>query len=98
MASLRIHWHAAKATENFRKYGVSFDEPETIFSDDHALLLDDPDHSEEEARFLLLGLSSALRVLIVVHFYREADAVIRIVSARKATPTERAQYDARWSP
>jgi uncharacterized DUF497 family protein len=95
---LRFEWHAAKAAENLRKHGVSFHEAQTVFSDDHALLLDDPDHSGEEDRFLLLGLSAGLRVLVVVHCYREADSVIRIISARKATRTERAQYDARWDP
>jgi hypothetical protein len=98
MASIRFDWHPAKAAANLRKHGVSFDEAETVFSDDHALLLDDPDHSDEEDRFLLLGLSAALRVLLVVHCYRAEGSVIRIVSARKATPTERAQYSARWHP
>jgi hypothetical protein len=71
---------------------VSFEEAETVFYDDRARLVDDPDHSESEDRFILLGLSRALRVLVVVHAYREADAVIRIISARKATPHERTAY------
>jgi uncharacterized protein len=98
MERLRVEWDAAKAAANARKHGVSFAEAESVFSDDHALVLDDPDHSDEEDRFLLLGLSAALRVLVVVHCYREADAVIRIIPARKATLAERAQYDARWKP
>jgi uncharacterized DUF497 family protein len=72
---------------------VSFDEAETVFYDDRARLVDDPDHSGSEDRFILLGLSRALRMLVVVHAYRESDAVIRIISARKATPQERATYD-----
>jgi uncharacterized protein len=98
MDRLRFEWHPAKAAANLRKHGVSFEEAETAFSDEHALVLDDPDHSTGEDRFVLLGLSAALRVLVVVHAYREADAVIRLISARKATRSERAQYDARWHP
>ncbi|HEU4631430.1 MAG TPA: BrnT family toxin [Gemmatimonadaceae bacterium] len=96
MPPLRFAWDPAKAAANVRKHGVSFEEAETAFLDDHALVLADPDHSAEEDRFLLLGLSSALRVLVVVHCYREDDAVIRLISARKATRSERVQYDARW--
>lgn len=71
MAPLRFDWDAAKAAANQRKHGVSFDEASTAFSDDHALLLDDPDHSPDEDRFLLLGLGASLRLLVVVHCYRE---------------------------
>ncbi len=96
MEPLRFEWDPPKAAANVRKHGVSFDEAETVFSDEHALLIDDPDHSADEERFLLLGLSGALRTLVVVHCYREEAGVIRLVSARKATRSERAQYDARW--
>jgi uncharacterized DUF497 family protein len=72
---------------------VSFGEAETVFYDDRARLVDDPDHSESEHRFVLLGLSRALRVLVVVHAYRESDTVIHIISARRATPQERTAYD-----
>ena len=75
---------------------VSFEEAETVFSDEQAILLPDPDHSREEDRFLLLGFSLGLRVLVVVHCSREDETVIRIISARKASPSERAQYGARW--
>ena len=98
MSDLRFEWDAAKARANHRKHGVSFEEAETVFLDEHALLLDDPDHSEGEDRFVLLGLSSRFRVLVVVHTYRERDAIIRLISARKATKAERAGYDARWKP
>ena len=93
MDPIRFEWDSAKAAANLRKHGVSFEEAETAFYDDYAKVLPDPDHSmAAEDRFLLLGLSSALRVLIVVHCLREAGAVIRLVSARRATRTERAQY------
>jgi uncharacterized DUF497 family protein len=77
-------------------HGVSFEEAETVFADEHALLIDDPDHSASEDRFVLLGLSARFRVLLVVHSYRERDEVIRIISARRATKPERERYDERW--
>jgi uncharacterized DUF497 family protein len=99
MGELRFDWDPAKAAANERKHGISFAEAETIFSDEHALLLDDPDHSSiEEERFILLGLSAGLRVLVVVHCYRTPDDTIRLISARKATPPERQYYTARWRP
>jgi uncharacterized DUF497 family protein len=96
MAPIRFEWDPGKAAANSRKHGISFAEAETAFSDDYATITDDPDHSGEEDRFLLLGMSARLRVLVVVHCVREAGSVIRLISARKATRTERAQYDARW--
>lgn len=94
---MRFEWDDAKARGNLRKHGVSFDEAQTAFYDDDAILLPDPDHSGQgEERFVLLGLSSTLRVLTVVHCYRTASEVIRIISARRATRSERAQYGARW--
>ena len=97
MADLRIEWDAAKARANLEKHGISFDEAETAFADDFALILPDPDHSSaEEERLLLIGLSAALRVLVVVHCERADGGVIRLISARRATRSERAQYDARW--
>ena len=96
MASLRFEWDPRKAAENARKHGITFAEAETAFYDDYAAMLEDPDHSDEEDRYLLLGMSGALRVLLVVHCVREGGSVIRLISARKATRSERAQYDARW--
>ena len=96
MADLRIKWDAAKALGNFRKHGITFEEAETAFYDDNAILVPDPDHSYGEERFLLIGLSSALRVLVVVHFELNDGDVIRIISARRATRSERVQYDTRW--
>jgi uncharacterized DUF497 family protein len=83
---------------NKRKHRVSFEEASTVFGDDRALLVDDPDHSDEEDRFILLGLSASLNTLVVCHCYREAEEVIRIISARKATKAERTEYAHRWKP
>jgi len=96
MSAPRFDWDPVKARENLRKHAVSFEEAQTVFDDEQALLLDDPDHSTDEQRFVLLGLSAPLRLLLVVHSYREDDEVIRLISARKATRSERAQYGARW--
>ena len=98
MAALRFEWDPRKNAANNRNHGISFEEAETVFADEHALLLDDPDHSDAEGRFILSGLSASFRVLVVVHCYREGEDTIRIISARKATKSERAQYDARWLP
>jgi uncharacterized DUF497 family protein len=84
-----------KAAANQGRDGVSFEEAQTVFYDEHALLIDDPDHSGEEDRFVLLGFSNKLRVLVVVHAYRANDEVIRLISARKATKRERERHDER---
>lgn len=92
MTGMRFAWDEAKAEENIRKHGITFEEASTVFADENARLKHDPDHSQTEDRFLLLGFSAKLRVLIVCHAYRENDEVIRIISARKATSSERRQY------
>ena len=92
MNSLRFEWDPGKATLNFKKHGVSFDEARTVFFDERAKLIDDPDHSDGEDRFILLGLSSAMRVVLVCHCLRGEDQLIRIISARKATPRESKSY------
>jgi uncharacterized DUF497 family protein len=97
MAELRFTWDPAKARTNVNKHGISFEEAETAFSDDNAILVPDPDHSDREERFLLIGLSAALRVLVVVHCEPGPDRTIRIISARRATRSERGQYAARWT-
>jgi uncharacterized DUF497 family protein len=89
---LRFEWDPGKATLNFKKHGVSFDEARTVFFDERARLIDDPDHSDGEDRFILLGLSSAMRVVLVCHCLRGEDQLIRIISARKATPRESKSY------
>lgn len=96
MSELQFEWDERKSRENELKHGVSFQEAQTAFSDDNALLISDPDHSDGEERFLLLGLSSALRNLVVCHCYRRSGDVIRIISARKANRTERNRYEQRW--
>ena len=96
MAELRFDWDPKKNRENRRDHGVSFEEAETAFADEHGLLMADPDHSEDEDRFILLGLSAILRLLVVCHTYREEDEVIRLISARKADRSERTHYSRRW--
>ena len=93
---LRFEWDGRKALVNKRKHGVPFEEAETVFSDDFALVIGDPDHSGEEERFLILGLSSRLRTLVVSQGYLKGGNVIRIISARKATRKERKTYNRRW--
>ena len=92
MAEIRFEWDSAKDAANQRKHGVSFEESSTVFEDEHALLVEDSEHSGDEDRFVLLGLSAALRILIVCHCYRASDEVIRIISARKADRSERRDY------
>lgn len=94
MDEIRFEWDPRKSQANKRKHKVSFEEAQTVFLDENAIRFFDPDHSEDEDRFLMLGMSFALRVLVVCHCYRKDDAVIRIVSARKADKREQADY---WS-
>lgn len=90
MNEIRFEWNKLKAMANKRKHGISFEEAQTVFYDDNAVLFDDPDHSQSEDRFIMLGMSYKLRVLVVSHCERHGD-VIRIISARKALRHE-AQY------
>ena len=92
MSSLRFEWDERKSALNFNKHGVTFADAKTVFFDEQARLMDDPEHSQDEERFLLLGLSSTLRLLVVSHCYRGEDNVIRIISARKATAKESKSY------
>ena len=89
---LQFDWDENKDRTNRKRHRVSFQEAQTVFLDDNALLIDDPDHSVTEQRFLLLGLSSALRVLVVCHCVRQSGSVIRIISARRADRSERSAY------
>jgi hypothetical protein len=93
---LRIEWHENKNASNKRKHGVSFEEAQTVFYDDWAILVEDDDPEEPEERFVLLGMSAGLRTLVVCHCYREDDEVIRIISARRADRQERRDYETRW--
>jgi uncharacterized DUF497 family protein len=94
MSRLRFAWDEAKNRSNLRKHGVRFEEAQTAFSDEAALLIDDPEHSVTEARFVLLGVSAQLRTLVVCHAYREGGDVIRIISARRANALEQQAYRA----
>ena len=88
MKNITFEWDEKKALLNLRKHKVSFEEAKSAFYDDWARLMSDPDHSERERRYILLGLSKIARLIIVCHCYRSCDSVIRIISARKATTSE----------
>ncbi|MBC7657126.1 MAG: BrnT family toxin [Frankiaceae bacterium] len=92
MSELQFEWDERKAAANLKKHGVSFEEAKSVFADEQAKFIDDPDHSETEPRFVLLGLSSKLRLILICHCYRSKENVIRIISARKATATESSSY------
>lgn len=89
---IKFEWDSDKATANFKKHGVSFEEAQSAFYDEFAIQFFDEDHSSDEVRFLLLGMSTGSRLLLVAHCEREAGHVIRIISARKATKRESAFY------
>ena len=92
MSTLQFEWDDVKAIANARKHGVTFEEARTVFFDEQAKLIDDPDHSDDEERFVILGLSSMPRLLLVCHCYRKSGNLIRIISARKATNKESKSY------
>jgi len=92
MKTLTFEWDQTKAELNLKKHGISFEEAKTIFDDENARLILDPEHSEKEERFILLGMSYTLKILTVVHCYRDNEGVIRIISARKSTKNETKQY------
>jgi len=87
-----FEWDDRKNKANVKKHGVSFEEARVAFYDEHAIQYLDPDHSEQEERFILLGISYKLRVLVVCHCFRESDTVVRIISARKADRDEESEY------
>ena len=89
---IEFEWDASKASVNLRKHQVSFEDARSVFYDEFAVQFFDEDHSSEEERFLMLGMSSLARLLIVCHCEREQGAVIRIISARKASKRESAFY------
>lgn len=92
METITFEWDENKNRANQNKHKISFDEAKTVFYDEEALVIDDPEHSEKEERFIILGLSNKANLLVVCHCYRASDTVIRIISARKATTTESKQY------
>ncbi len=93
---LRFAWDSAKNADNQRKHRVSFEEAETVFYDERGVLIEDDDESAGEERFVLIGMSASLRVLVVCHSYRRREQLIRLISARKGNRAERADYEARW--
>lgn len=92
MDDLRFEWDPEKNEINKIKHQISFEEAKTVFYDDEAKVIDDPEHSEEEERFIILGLSKKANLLVVCHCYRASETTIRIISARKATRSEAKQY------
>ena len=92
METIRFEWDPQKDLINRKKHGVSFEEAATVFEDVNALVISDPEHSEDEERFVILGFSLQANLLVVCHCYRASESVIRIISARKATKNESRQY------
>ena len=92
MNDLRFIWDEGKSKSNLRKHGVSFEEARSVFYDENAIRYYDPDHSKDEDRYIMLGMSAKLRVLVVCHCYREPGDLIRIISARKAEKSEARAY------
>ena len=92
MDILKFEWDIAKNELNKKKHKISFEEAQTVFYDENAILFDDPDHSLEEERFLILGISKTEKLCIVSHCYRDNENVIRLISARKATKNETKVY------
>ncbi|MBI9010537.1 MAG: BrnT family toxin [Tenericutes bacterium] len=92
MNHIQFEWDENKNIINQKKHKVSFEEAKTVFYDPAALIIHDPDHSEDEERFLIMGLSQTLKVLVVCHCYRENEEIIRIISARKADKDETRKY------
>ena len=92
MNEIKFEWDENKNTINKRKHGISFEEAQTVFRDEEALVIDDPDHSQEEERFIILGFREKANLLVVCHCYRASDSIIRLISARKATRTEQGYY------
>jgi len=92
MKDLYFDWSEAKDKANVQKHGVSFKEAKSVFFDEYALLIADPDHSENEDRFVLLGLSAKLRLLLVCHCFEVDDGLIRVISCRKANRKEVSLY------
>lgn len=93
MEQIKFEWDNNKNEINKKKHKISFEEARTVFYDSEALVIDDPEHSEQEDRFIILGLSKKANLLVVCHCYRESDSIIRIISARKATTAETRFYN-----
>lgn len=89
---MHFEWDPTKDKANHRKHGISFEEAQTVFFDEHAVEFFDPDHSEDEDRFILLGMSFKLRLVVVCHCFRESETVVRLFSARPADKSEEREY------
>lgn len=96
MDTIKFEWDENKNRTNQQKHGISFDEAKMVFYDENAILFDDPEHSEEEERFLIIGVITNEKICIVSHCYRDKDKKIRLISARKATKSERKIYLENW--
>ncbi|MDX8410017.1 MAG: BrnT family toxin [Mariprofundales bacterium] len=94
MSDIQFEWDERKNQANKRKHKVSFEEAQAVFLDENATRYFDPDHFDDENRFVMIGMSFTLRVLVVCHCYRSGDSIIRIISARRADKQEQADY---WS-
>ena len=92
MSEISFEWDSSKAASNAKKHGVSFEEARTVFYDECALVMPDPDHSSAEERFIIMGLGSALRILVVVRCFRKSGSSIRVISARRAGTKEQKPY------
>ena len=92
MSELSFEWDSKKAESNSVKHGVTFEEAKSVFFDEYALIIPDPEHSANEERFVLMGLGRHMRVLVVVHCYRAKGSSIRIISARRAGTKEQKPY------
>ena len=92
MKATSFEWDALKQKANSTKHGISFEEAKTVFSNPHARIIHDPDHSSEEDRFILLGMSQKMNILVICHCYKQTDEIIRIISARKASKIESKYY------
>lgn len=96
MDILNFEWDENKNQINKQKHGISFETAREVFFDDDAVLFDDPDHSIGEERFLIIGMTLSEKICIVSHCYRDADNVIRLISAREATKNEKKVYQRGW--
>ena len=90
---MNFEWDETKNHSNFQKHGIWFEEAQTIWADAHSVEFFDPEHSEDEDRYIRVGASSKSRVLLVVFCERDNETQIRVISARKATPKEREKYE-----
>ena len=96
MNKLIFEWDEEKNTINKKKHGLSFETAKEVFYDEHAVLFDDPEHSVNEERFLIIGMTKSAKICIVSHCYRNADNIIRLISARQATKHEKKLYEEGW--